>query len=236
MRALCVAVLIGLCATAYGDGEATRSADSSTPRHLLAGVRAFKAQHYEEALVELKIVARATDAPDDLAFYLGPTLYKLGRYQDALDVFLGSKASRDTLTDFYLAQTYYRLALYRSARGVFADLRTRGLGPALDAAAAEYVAEIDRGYSRAPQPVVVEAYVAQGMALADARLAAAYLEEGRQVDELAGTHRAEEIGWELAKRYVALGDGARARPILEPIAAGHGAHAAEAADMLAKIP
>ncbi|MBV8756001.1 MAG: hypothetical protein JO257_01920 [Deltaproteobacteria bacterium] len=235
MRALCVAVLIGLCATAYGQGGAA-PASSTTPRHLLAGVKAFKAQHYEEALVELRIVARAADAPDDLAFYLGPTLYKLGRYQDALGVFLGSKASRDTLTEFYLAQTYYRLALYRSARAVFVDLRTRGLGPALDAAAGEYVAEIDRGYARRPAPVVVEAYVAQGLALSDARLAAAYLDEGRQVDELAGTHRAEEIGWQLAQRYVALGDSARARPILEPIAAGHGAHAAEAADMLAKLP
>lgn len=233
MRALCVAVLIGLCATAYGQGEA---ASSTTPRHLLAGVRAFKAAHYEEALVELKIVSRAADAPDDLAFYLGPTLYKLGRYQDALDVFLGSMVARDTLTDFYLAQTYYRLALYRSARSVFADLRTRGLGPALDAAAGEYVAEIDRGYAQRPSPVVVEAYLAQGLALADARVSAAYLEEARQVDELAATHRADEIGWELAKRYVAAGDAAKARPILEPIAAGHGAHAAEAADMLAKLP
>ncbi len=234
MRALCVAVLIGLCATAYGQGDPAPA--STTPRHLLAGVRAFKAAHYEEALVELRIVARAPDAPEDLAFYLGPTLYKLGRYQDALDVFLGSTAARDTLTDFYLAQTYYRLALYRSARSVFADLRTRGLGPALDAAAGEYVAEIDRGYARAPQPVVVEAYVAQGVAIANPRVSAAYLEEARQVDELAGTRRADEIGWELAKRYVVLGDSARARPILEPLAAGHGAHAAEAADLLGKLP
>lgn len=234
MRALCVAVLIGLCATAYGQGDPAPA--STTPKHLLAGVRAFKAAHYEEALVELKIVARASDAPDDLAFYLGPTLYKLGRYQDALGVFLGSRAAPDTLTDFYLAQTYYRLALYRNARGVFVDLRTRGLGPALDAAAGEYIATIDRGYAQAPQPVVVEAYVAQGLALSDPRLATAYLEEARQVDELAGTHRADEIGWELAKRYVALGDAAHARPLLEPIAAGHGAHAAEAADMISKLP
>lgn len=233
MRALGVAIfVIGLCASAYGDGEPA----SSTPRHLLAGVRAFKAAHYEEALVELRVVARAKDAPDDLAFYLGPTLYKLGRYQEALGVFLASHAERDTLTDFYLAQTYYRLALYRSARAAFADLRTRGLGPALDGAAARYVDEVDRGYAKIPEPVVVDVYIAQALALSDGRLAAAYLEEARQVEELLPEpHRRDEIAWELARRYVALGD-ARARGLLEPIAAGAGPHAAEAADMLAKLP
>jgi tetratricopeptide (TPR) repeat protein len=233
MRALGVAILVvGLCVSAHGQGEPA----STTPRHLLAGVRAFKAGHYEDALVELRVVARAKDAPDDLAFYLGPTLYKLGRYQDALGVFLGSHAAPDTLTDFYLAQTYYRLALYRSARGVFADLRTRGLGPALDDAAARYIAEVDRGYEKAPEPVVVDVYVAQALALTDGRLAVAYLDEARQVEELLPVrHRTDEIAWELARRYAALGD-ARARALLEPIAAGGGPHASEAADMLAKLP
>jgi len=151
-------------------------------------------------------------------------------------VFLASHAERDTLTDFYLAQTYYRLALYRSARAVFADLRTRGLGPALDEAAGRYVAEVDRGYAQAPEPVVVDAYVAQGLALSDNRLAAAYLDEARQVEELLPErHRRDEIAWELARRYAAVGD-SRARALLEPIAAGGGPHAGEAADMLAKLP
>lgn len=235
MRALGVAILVvGLCASAYGQGEP--ASPSSTPRHLLAGVRAFKAAHYEEALVELRVVARAKDAPDDLAFYLGPTLYKLGRYQEALGVFLASHAERDTLTDFYLAQTYYQLALYRSARAVFADLRTRGLGPALDGAAARYVDQIDRGYAKIPEPVLVDVYIAQALALSDGRLVAAYLDEARQVEELLpAPHRRDEIAWELARRYVALGD-ARARALLEPIAAGGGPHATEAADMLVKLP
>ena len=231
MRALCVAIaLLGLCASAYGQGE------SSTSRHLLAGVHAFKDGHYEDALVELRIVARAPDAPEDLAFYLGPTLYKLGRYHEALVVFLASHAAPDALTDFYLAQTYYRLGLYRSARGVFADLRTRGLGPALDDAAARYIAEVDRGYASAPEPVVVDAYLAQGLALADPRLQAAYLEEARQVEQLLPQrHRTDEIVWSLGRAYAALGD-VRARPLLEPIAAAGGPHAAEATALLAKLP
>jgi tetratricopeptide (TPR) repeat protein len=231
VRALCAAIaVIGLCAAAYGQGE------SSTSRHLLAGVHAFKDGHYEEALVELKVVARAPDAPDDLAFYLGPTLYKLGRYHEALGVFLASHAPPDALTDFYLAQTYYQLGLYRSARGVFADLRTRGLGPALDDAAARYVAEVDRAYAAAPETVVVDAYLAQGLALADARLQAAYLGEARLVEELLpARHRSDEIRWSLGRAYAELGD-VRARPLLAPISAAGGPHAAEAAALLAKLP
>ncbi len=229
MRALSVAILvIALCARAYGDGE------TSTSRHLLAGVHAFKSGHYDEALVELRIVARAPDAPEDLAFYLGPTLYKLGRYHEALTVFLANRAPPDVLTDFYLAQTYYRLALYRSARAVFVELRTRGLGPALDDAAARYVAEVDRGYATPPEPVVVDAYVAQATALSDPHLQAAYLEEAREVEAmLPARYRRDDIVWELARVYVKLGDG-RARAMLESLAGGP--HAIEAAALLSSLP
>jgi len=229
MRVLSVAVfVIALCARAYGDGE------TSTSRHLLAGAHAFKAGHYEEALVELRIVARASDAPEDLAFYLGPTLYKLGRYHEALAVFAASHAAPDALTDFYLAQTYYRLALYRSARAVFVDLRTRGLGPALDEAAGRYIAEIDRGYPQPPPRVLVDTYLAQALALADLRLRAAYLEEARLVEGLLPTrYRRDDIVWPLAQVYVKLGDG-RARAMLESLAGGP--HADEAAALLSKLP
>ena len=229
MKALSVAILvIALCARAYGDGE------TSTSRHLLAGVHAFKAGHYDEALVELRIVARAPDAPQDLAFYLGPTLYKLGRYHDALVVFLANHAPPDALTDFYLAQTYYRLALYRSARAVFVELRTRGLGPALDDAAARYVTEIDRAYTTPPEPVVIDAYFAQATALSDPHLQAAYLEEALEVEAmLPARHRRDDIAWALARVYVKLGDG-RARAMLESLAGGP--HAAEAAALLSSLP
>src|SRR5258708_5119287 len=134
MRALRVAIFVIL-----GVGVADAD-DAATARHLLAGVRAFQEARYDEALVELRVVARAADAPVDLAFYLGPTLYKLGGHREALAVFVASRAAPDALTDFYLGETYYQLRLYRKAHAVFAGLRTRGLGPVLDEAAARYVA------------------------------------------------------------------------------------------------
>src|SRR5439155_24332496 len=156
MRAWWIAMLVlALALPAGADGG------GSTARHLLAGVRAFKAGHYEDALVELRVVQLAPDAPPDLAFYLGPTLVKLGRDREAIDVFVTSRAQRDALTDFYLGEAYYHAKLYRKARGVFAGLRSRGLGPVLDEAAARYVAAVDAVYPAPPSDAVIDAYVAQ---------------------------------------------------------------------------
>jgi hypothetical protein len=202
MRALCVAiVLLGVCAELRAD-------DSTTPRHLLLGVRAFKAARYEEALVELRLVARASDAPVDLAFYLGPTLFKLARYDEALRVFATSRAAPDALTEFYLGETYYQLRLYRKARAVFSGLRARGLGPALDDAAGRYIAAVDAGYKVAPAAGSIDYYVTQGLELAagDPVLAAEYLDEALQVERLAAQrYRHGEIVSALAAAWNASG-------------------------------
>ncbi|MDB4959451.1 MAG: hypothetical protein JWO36_7020 [Myxococcales bacterium] len=185
MRRLWIAILlVGLCANAFAD-------DHPTARHLLAGVRLFKDARYEEALVELRIVAHAADAPTDLAFYLGPTLYKLGRHREALAVFVASRAAPDALTDFYVGETYYALKLFRKARAVFAGLRTRGLGPALDEAARSYVETIDLAYKTAPKDdATLSYYIAVGVELAptDPSVAGEFLDEARLVEAL-GTDR-----------------------------------------------
>jgi len=202
VRFLCAAILVlGVCTEA-------RAEDSSTPRHLLRSVRAFKDGRYDEALVELRLVARAPDAPPDLAFYLGPTLYKLKRYDEALAVFAASRAAPDALTDFYRGETCYQLKLYRTARAVFAALRTRGLGPALDEAAGRYVDAVDAAYKRAPATASIDYYLAQGLERArrEPVLASEYLDEARQVEALAATrHRHGEIVTALAAAWNASG-------------------------------
>jgi FimV-like protein len=209
MRALWIAVLVfGLCAELRAD-------DTTTPRHLLLGVRAFKAGRYDEALVELRLVARAPDAPVDLAFYLGPTLYKLKRYDEALVVFASSRAAPDALTGFYRGETYYQLRMYRKAHAVFTGLRAHGLGPALDDAAGRYIDMIDAAYKVAPTPGTIDYYVAQGLEIAgsDPVLAAEYLDEARQVELLAEKrYRHAEIATALAAAWNA---GGRARAVVE---------------------
>ena len=219
MRAL-YALLMLLCAGAPAAADAT-------PGHLLAGVRAFKEGRYEEALVELRVVARSPGAPADLAFYLGPTLYKLGRHREAIAVFVASRAPRDQLSDFYLGQAYYQARLYRKARGVFARLRSRGLGPALDAAAARYVGAIDAAYRSPPPPAAIDAYVAQAaeVAAADPVLAGELLDEARLVEALApARHRRAEILATLGAALLAAGRPQVAIEVLaaEPALSGAG--------------
>jgi hypothetical protein len=260
-------LLVLLLALAAAPAAADDPPASSTPRHLLAGVRAFKDGKYEDALVELRVVARAPDAPPDLAFYLGPTLYKLGRHREALAVFVTSPAAPDALTDFYAGQTYFQLKLYRKARAVFAGLRSRGLGPALDEAAARYVGAVDLAYRRPPEPATVDSYLDTGLGLvaSDGVVAAEYLDEARLVERLAAApHRRDEIAaalaaawnatgrsrlvtetfadaaapelrWQLARAYAAVGDAARARPLLAQLAAAGGPRGAEAQALLAKL-
>jgi tetratricopeptide (TPR) repeat protein len=160
----------------------TLAAAAPTPSRLLEGVRAFQARDYTAALADFEAVAQEPGAPPDLAFYLGPTLYKLGRYQDALAVFLAAPMRGDALANFYLGQTYYQLGLYRKARLTFMTLRARGLGPRLAAAAETYVALIDALYAVPPARAAIEAYRAEGQRLLDAgrpALAAEYAEEAR---------------------------------------------------------
>jgi hypothetical protein len=179
---LAIATLIVAGVPAHAD-------DDATSRHLLAGVHAFRDGRYEEALVELRIVARAPDAPADLAFYLGPTLVKLGRDREAIAVFVASPAPLDPLTDFYLGEAYYHERMYRKARAVFAKLRARGLGPVLDEAAGAYVAAVDAAYRTAPEGGTIDAYVARARAERDPLVAAELYDEARQVEALATDHR-----------------------------------------------
>ena len=197
---IALAVALAVAAPARADS----GDDGATAAHLLAGVHAFRDGNYEEALVELRVVARAPDAPADLAFYLGPTLYKLGRYREALAVFVTSKAAPDPLTDFYLGQTYFQLNLFRKARGVFAGLHARGIGPVLDAAAARYLDTIDAAYSAAPGPEVIDFYAdaGRGALASDPVVAGELLDEARQVEALArAPHRHAEIAGNLGAAW-----------------------------------
>jgi tetratricopeptide (TPR) repeat protein len=136
MRARLVAALLLLGAAAVR----AQGVDA----HLLAGARAFRAQQYDTALAEFRKVEQASGAPD-LPLYLGPTLYKLGRYDEARQV-LGRahrNGSADAVAEYYLGLSWYRLGLVRLARGVFFALDAREAGPKLAEGAARFVADID---------------------------------------------------------------------------------------------
>ncbi len=166
---------------------ATADAQTVDP-HLLAGARAFRAQQYAAALEEFRIVERAGGTPD-LALYLGPTLYKLGRIDEARLVL--ARAHRaggaDAVSEYYLGLCWYRLGLVRLARQLFAALDPREAGPKLAEGAARFVAAIDaRPVAAAPLVAAAEALAARDpLAALDAaeeawlRAPAASVERGR---------------------------------------------------------
>lgn len=112
--------------------------------HLLAGVRAFRADRHEEALREFRLVEQAGGS-EDLALYLGPTLYKLERFEEARAVLARAHRAgvRDAVADYYLGLSYQRLGLGRLARAIFSSLDVDSAGPRLAAGAARFVAAID---------------------------------------------------------------------------------------------
>jgi tetratricopeptide (TPR) repeat protein len=124
--------------------------------HLLAGARAFRAQQYTTALEEFRIVERAGGTAD-LALYLGPTLYKLGRIDEARLVLARAHraGTADAVSNYYLGLCWYRLGLVRVARQLFVTLDPREAGPKLADGAARFVAEIDARPMAAAAPLVV---------------------------------------------------------------------------------
>ena len=91
--------------------------------------RAFKAQQYDVALVELERMV-AQDPRDVLALrYLGITLDRLGRYRDAVDAFQRALAlePESAATHFHLGVTYYKARVPDLARASF--VRSSQLAP-----------------------------------------------------------------------------------------------------------
>jgi tetratricopeptide (TPR) repeat protein len=134
---VCLAFAVLLCC-------ATISRADGVNEHLLAGARAFRAQRYDVALTEFRLVERGGGAAD-LAIYLGPTLYKLGRLDEARQVLARAhrSGSVDAVAEYYLGLAWYRLGLVRLARSVFVSIDARDAGPKLAEGAAHFVADID---------------------------------------------------------------------------------------------
>jgi FimV-like protein len=162
------ALAAALCLVLSG---AARADSSDVTAQLLDGVRAFRGDRFDEALVHFRDVERRGGAPD-LALYLGPTLYKLGRYAEAQAVLARQhrRGPRDAVADYYLALTYHRLGLTQLARRVFAGLDAREAGPRLAEGAARFVAAID---ARVPSPAELPRLLAQADTDDPARAAAA---------------------------------------------------------------
>lgn len=102
--------------------------------HLVAGAEAFRAESYEKALVEFR-VAEALGS-SEAAWYVGASLLKLGRAEDAIEAFVvaerSNRAATDALLEVYRGQACYASQLLLCADRWFESAAARA-GPRLAA-------------------------------------------------------------------------------------------------------
>lgn len=175
--------LVGLALVGPGLGLARAqtaepaSADAASPSQaqsqvqiqaqLLDGVRAFRAEQYDSALVLFRRIESASARPD-IGFYLGMVLHKLGRHGEALVAFRAAQRAglSESVADYYRAVSCFRLGQFERARAGFrallgpstapgagsTDPYAAPLGPRLLQGAERFVTAIDRAAPSSPDP------------------------------------------------------------------------------------
>ncbi|MFO0583993.1 MAG: hypothetical protein U0229_17105 [Anaeromyxobacter sp.] len=173
--------------------------------HVLAGARLFRENRFAEALVEFRVAERQGAA--EARGYVAASLVKLGREEEALELFEGGPApqgGRDALLDYYHALACYGARLYLQADELLARIGPR-TGPRIAEQAAKVRADIAAAIPRDPPRDAIEWYLARS----DAHAAA-----GRTALALAHAREARALGQRRADRFgVAEGDARLGRPI-----------------------
>lgn len=124
--------------------------------HLLAGAQHFREGRFEEALVEFRVAARL-GAPGTDA-YVASALVKLGRHEEAVELFGGGDApGPDPLIDYYRALACWGARLYGCADRLLAGIGDRS-GPKVAEQAARLRASIAAELRKAPSQSTVDWY------------------------------------------------------------------------------
>ena len=122
------------CRELWTKGRAAITSDAATQGLLLDGVRAFRAERYDDAL---KIFHRVKNqrSLQDIGFYEGMALHKLGRHVEALVAFRAAHGQglREPIADYYQAVSCYRLGMLGRARREFSTLLLQENGRAVAA-------------------------------------------------------------------------------------------------------
>jgi tetratricopeptide (TPR) repeat protein len=134
--------------------ERSDVADATTQGLLLDGVRAFRAERYDEALQIFHRV-KSQHLLQDIGFYEGMALHKLGRHAEALVAFRAAHrlGLREPIADYYQAVSCYRLGMMARAAREFAALLPQGsanpappvLGPRLVLGVSQFLRASSRG-------------------------------------------------------------------------------------------
>ncbi len=121
---------------------------SGADEHLLAGANAFREERYDDALVEFR-VAQALGAPD-AATYAATTLVKLGRPEEAVELFGTDEGpGQDALLDYYRGLACFDARLYLCAERLMGAVGDRA-GPRVAGLAADVRSKVAAALSAEP--------------------------------------------------------------------------------------
>jgi hypothetical protein len=156
--------------------------------HLLAGAERFREGRFEEALVEFRVAARLGATGTDP--YVASTLVKLGRNEEAVELFGGGdEPGADALVDYYRALACWGARLYGCADRLLAGIGDRS-GPRVSAQAVRLRATIAAELKRQPSQATVDWYrgrCADEKRTGRAALAGAYCREAAALAARQGT-------------------------------------------------
>lgn len=135
---------------------ATSLSSAGADEHLLAGAQRFREGKFEEALVEFRVASRLGATGTDP--YVASALVKMGRHEEAVEVFGGGDApGQDALIDYYRALACWGARLYGCADRLLAGIGDRS-GPKVAAQAARLRAAIAAELRKAPTQSTVDWY------------------------------------------------------------------------------
>lgn len=102
----------------------SETADAATQALLLDGVRAFRAERYDDALHIFHQV-ESQHVLSDIGFYQGMALHKLGRHAEALSAFRAAhrQGLSEPIADYYQAVSCFRLGMMARALREFSALQ-----------------------------------------------------------------------------------------------------------------
>lgn len=175
------------------------SGEKSAADHLAAGARAFREARYGEALVEFRVAQALGSA--DAGPYVGASLVKLGRAEEAVEAFASSAEGRDPLLDYYHAIACYEARLYQCADRLLAGVGSHS-GPRIAEQASKTRGAISAELAKEPAQPTIDWYLARCSERRDSVqpvLAAAYCREAAGLAERrADRYRLAEAAAQLA--------------------------------------
>ncbi len=172
---------------------AAAPSSAGADEHLLAGAQRFREGRFDEALVEFRVASRLGAQGTDP--YVASSLVKLGRYEEAVELFGGGDApGPDALIDYYRALACWGARLYGCADKLLGGIGDRS-GPRVADQAARLRATIASELRRQPSQSTVDWYrgrCADEKRVGRTALAGAYCREANAVAARRGS-AADEV-------------------------------------------